>query len=902
MSELQGVVGRLAAAIADGEPVEWSSVDGLATSPKDRALIRQLRTIAAFEKRGGSGREPIALGTDVAWPSGPWLAVLMVAGAEVLGAVGTIYFLNELNLTLAGQHQLANLLAISLSFATAAFLLVGGGRRDSRARHLGHAYLLTAAAFAQPLVEMLATRGVLPIANLLRGIYPEAFLPVAVWRFAGSFPRVRRFTRFDRSSAALTTASLLIGTFLFVDSFVLFHWPDIRWRAPSLWILRRSATDPSLGFWLPIFCLMLAAIVVSLWRVSLSERDERLRAMWFLSGLAVGVLPLFTLALLRSVSVDFRIASTTGSLQPFAYAVVLTAIISVPFTTAYSVLVHRVLNVRLVLHRTLRYVLAKYTLSGLIAVPLVIPLRLAYLHRDWRIDDVLADPRTVTAGWLMLTGTILLALRGRLIAVVDRVFLGKHLEHSSTLAGATTAIGRGRTPREVAFEAANRLTQALGVSHVTIMLRTSTGDFHAIHGAAPDVPKETALLAILGEIPAVVLSRDSQLFELLPARDREWLTRCDFEVVARVPSADRDVAGIVGIGSRGKGVPFSKSDLSFIGAVIATAGLALSRPWSDEDSDQGAVGGELGAVECERCGAVGEAPSCACIGSHRPARLPLLLSNKFAILRRLGHGGMGVVYLGRDVRLDRKVALKTLPEVSRDAASAMLVEARTMAQVEHPNVALIYSLETWRNTPVLVVEYLGGGTLADRLDDGPLPVRDALTMGAALADGLAALHASGILHRDIKPSNIGFTRSGAPKLLDFGVARLLAHASAGVARRALPNIGVRPLSNTAVAGTPLYLSPEALNGAPPDFGTDLWSTAVVLLQSITGEYPFSGRSRADALERVAAGVPDWQRARRRLASPIVDLFERAFSRDISRRPQTAGEFAAALRTLIPHFS
>ena len=894
MSERDGVVGQLAAAIADGEPVEWQNVDGLATTPNDRAIVKQLVAIAAFD-RGRTRRDHFSLGTDIAASSGLWRAVLALAVVQILVAVSTLYFVAQLTLASTAKYQLAYRGAICLAFSTGALFLIRGGYRDGRARHLGHAYVLGAAAFTHSFIELSITHGWLPYATILRGINPEAFLPVAVWRFAAGFPRVRRFTRMARLSSLATTAALLTGVVFFIVSAASVWWPALLTTAPWLSTLRRAGT--SLTFWLVSCSLMLAAISFSLSRVHASEREERLRAMWFLLALAIGVLPLFGQALLRRLYPEFWSETSPGPLQTAIDVVSLLGIVSVPLTTAYAVLVHHVLNVRLVIHHTLRHALAKYTLSGLIAVPTLIPLRLAYMHRDWRIDDVISDPRSLFAAGLMLTGLVLLALRGRLIAGLDRMFLGHHLDHATALAGATTAIGRGRTPREVAFEAAHRLARALGVSQVTIMQRTGASSFLPIHGTAPEMPQETALLAILSKTPAVALGRDSPLFELLPAEDRDWLTRCDFEVLAGVPSSDRDIAGIVGIGPRAGGVPFLKNDLSFVGAVIATAGLALSRPWSDEDGSRRLSEIDLGAVECDRCGAVGDAASCSCVGVRRPARLPLVLANKFAVLKRLGQGGMGVVYLGRDMHLDRRVALKTLPDVSPDAAAAMLVEARTMAQVEHANLALIYALETWRSTPVLVVEYLGGGTLADRLDAGPLPIPEAVTIGTAVADGLAALHTSGILHRDIKPSNIGFTSAGIPKLLDFGVARLLSHLSSGVDSFAVQDPNGRSLSNTAIAGTPLYLSPESLNGEPATVSTDLWSTGVVLLEAIIGEYPFRGRSRAEALARVAAGEPDWDRARRQLAPAAVDLFERMFSRTISERPQTAGELAAMLRTL-----
>jgi serine/threonine protein kinase len=136
-----------------------------------------------------------------------------------------------------------------------------------------------------------------------------------------------------------------------------------------------------------------------------------------------------------------------------------------------------------------------------------------------------------------------------------------------------------------------------------------------------------------------------------------------------------------------------------------------------------------------------------------------------------------------------------------------------MAALNHGALATIYGLEVWRRTPVLVVEYLAGGTLADGLARALLPRADVLALGIRLADALTYMHARGLLHRDLKPSNIGLTSDGAAKLLDFGLS-----ADAGTP-----------------AGTPAYLPPEALDGAPPDAAVDLWGLATVLFQEGGGQ-------------------------------------------------------------------
>ena len=238
----------------------------------------------------------------------------------------------------------------------------------------------------------------------------------------------------------------------------------------------------------------------------------------------------------------------------------------------------------------------------------------------------------------------------------------------------------------------------------------------------------------------------------------------------------------------------------------------------------------------------GEAPACACGPAYVATEVPKLLAGKFRLTRRLGAGGMGAVYLARDLRLERDVAIKTLTESSFVRLVGLKPEAWAMATVTHPGVAQIHGVESWRGRPFLVVEFLSGGTLEDRLRDGPIAPAEAVSVVAQLADALAALHEKRFLHGDVKPSNIGFTAEGSPKLLDFGLAHAVDDAA-------------------MVGGTLPYLSPEVLTGRTAEEADDVWSLSVVLYEMVSGRHPFAGgaleevRSRIRR-QRLAAGGPD----------------------------------------------
>jgi serine/threonine protein kinase len=293
-------------------------------------------------------------------------------------------------------------------------------------------------------------------------------------------------------------------------------------------------------------------------------------------------------------------------------------------------------------------------------------------------------------------------------------------------------------------------------------------------------------------------------------------------------------------------------------------------------------------------------------------QLPLIVAGKFRLTRRVGDGAMGVVYRGMDVQLSRPVAIKTLPRLNMPAAARLRREARVIASVSHPNLASIYGVESWRGMPMLVLELLSGGTLADRLHVGPMPSAEALQVGVSLAEALGAVHRAGILHRDVKPSNIGFTADGVPKLLDFGVSRLLDRAADGRPVDSADRREVRAaiastdddlrLSTTAdgrVVGTLLYLSPEALNAERPTETFDLWSLCIVLFEAIAGRHPLRAATIAELVTRITrCDVPDIRSFLPGADPSLAKFFQDAFSPRREDRPRSAADLRDQLQSLL----
>src|SRR5678815_5292500 len=227
----------------------------------------------------------------------------------------------------------------------------------------------------------------------------------------------------------------------------------------------------------------------------------------------------------------------------------------------------------------------------------------------------------------------------------------------------------------------------------------------------------------------------------------------------------------------------------------------------------------------------------------------------YEILSALGAGGMGEVYRARDTKLDRAVAIKILPEAfaaDTDRIARFQREARTLASLNHPNIAHIHGLEESNGTRALVMELVEGEDLAQRIARGAIPVAEALPIAKQMADALEAAHEQGIIHRDLKPANIKVRPDGAVKVLDFGLAKAMEPTGA-----ASPSVSQSPTITTpamtqagVILGTAAYMSPEQARGMPVDRRADIWAFGCVLYEMFTGQRAFEGQGVSETLARV----------------------------------------------------
>lgn len=253
---------------------------------------------------------------------------------------------------------------------------------------------------------------------------------------------------------------------------------------------------------------------------------------------------------------------------------------------------------------------------------------------------------------------------------------------------------------------------------------------------------------------------------------------------------------------------------------------------------------------------------------------------------------MGEVYRARDTRLDRTVAIKILPgylSEKPDAKQRFEREARAISSLQHPNICTLFDIGSQNGTDFLVMEYLEGETLADRLSKGPLPPEQVLKYGIEIAEGLEKAHRSGIIHRDLKPGNVMLTKSGA-KLMDFGLAKASAvtPVSGLTASFATPEASHPLTAAGMMVGTFQYMAPEQVEGKEADSRSDIFALGGVLYEMVTGRRAFSGKSHASIVAAILASEPQPISTTQPMSPPALDrVVKGCLAKDPEERWQTA---------------
>jgi len=274
----------------------------------------------------------------------------------------------------------------------------------------------------------------------------------------------------------------------------------------------------------------------------------------------------------------------------------------------------------------------------------------------------------------------------------------------------------------------------------------------------------------------------------------------------------------------------------------------------------------------------------------------------YRVIKKLGGGGMGVVYEAEDTRLHRNVALKFLPDnlaKDQNALARFQREAQAASALNHPSICTVYDIGEQEGQRFIAMEFLDGMTLKHRISGRPLPFDEMLELAIQIADALRAAHAQGVIHRDIKPANIFVTKLGNAKVRDFGLAKAVP-TGASIAVSEMPTASAEELltSPGMTMGTMAYMSPEQARGEELDTRTDLFSFGALLYEMATGRVAFPGKSAAVIYEAILNRTPTpLNRANPKLPPELERIVNKALEKDCKLRYQSAAEIRTDLQRL-----
>ena len=786
-------------------------------------------------------------------------------------------------------------------------------------------------AFSRPF-ESAARSGSLALAMLSVGLFFTNLPPgyAAIWR---SLPHILGIPLWIPHICVYLFGPILLTFFvIFPQPLFRSRWPWIVIWLPALLFLPLNFRMASLTVYSPdqayahlpplwagrvqvtltgLYGLAAAAVLAANY-IRLKDSNERRRIRLLLIGGAAGVVP----GLFRIVMMGIFPESAVSSFLMYKAIpdmLIVVIFLLFPICFAYSILRHRLLDIRVIIRQGIRYSLARGTLLSLVpALGIILALDLT-LNNHLTIADIFSKRGWIYAG---LGGLALIAYKWRKpwLEKLDKRFFREQYNSQKILAEVLEDIREAKSFERVAPRVVARIEAALHPEFVSVMVRRPAETQYHLLSAVPSghtTPplaadsKLVAMARVLGKPLEVLMADTTWLEGRLPKEEIEFARGARIDLFVPIGTASGAADAFLALGIKRSDEPYTKGDQELMEAIASSLGLLFDQ-WTPT---QASVTDAFDV--CPECG------TCYDTGGHQCpqdgsalilTQLPRTLVGRYHLERRLGRGGMGTVYEATDSGLERRVAVKVIRDQwvgSAEAAQRFKREARAAAGFTHPNVVTVHDYGAAEDRHAfLVMELLEGSTLRDelkrrsRLD----PVRTVEIFRGVCA-GVDAAHRRQIIHRDLKPENIFLSRSEGfdrpeekVKVLDFGIAKILTTPS-----EVEETLTGFETSAGVLVGTIGYLSPEQLLGESPGVLWDLWALSVVAYEMLTGRLPFARESTETWRNAVLAGefTPLDAHMKETPASWRA-FFVDCFATDCLKRPQSAADFFRRLeKTLLP---
>jgi hypothetical protein len=672
--------------------------------------------------------------------------------------------------------------------------------------------------------------------------------------------------------------------------FVLYVWPvslitflsfGVSDGATRFWIAHPSLLRIAYDGWVPLYayivaCLLLTLVVAARNYRHLPDPGSRRRIRWVIAGASIAVIPVVGIQLVFSVF-GWGSARTYDFYSPLTFL----GMLCIPLSIGVAVWKQQLFDIRVLVRRGLQYLFASVALRAL----LVLPMALLALSIFSNPNRTIAQILTQGSGWLnvVLIGTVaaILYWRRSIQNWLDRRFFREHYQHEQVLAHLIEEVRQRDSVEEIAQIVTARIDSVLHPTALHIFYRAK-GDSEFISSRSALRPpsqqssSQLQTLTVAMDAPSAPgrLSEQQMLLRMLdgskairdfpsacnelPDQERAWLEALNIQLIVPITGAQDLLVGLLLLGARMSDEPYSATDRRLLEGTAAQIGLVYEnqhlreRVRLDADVRRDVLGrledrGVSLLKECAACGACYDSTMdhCERDGAELILTLPVerTLDGKYRLERALGRGGFGVVYEASDLRLRRQVAAKVMMGSSFGDTMALRRferEARAAARIDHRNITRVHDYGAiGSGGAYLIMELVSGRTWrAELKHSGVIAPARAAEWFRQLLEGLQFAHNMGVVHRDLKPENVMIGENSDLKIMDFGLAKVLA-AETGVTD-SLTQVG-------AVMGTFGYMAPEVFTGGSVDERTDIFAVGVMLVETFVGVRPFAGQTPQEVL-------------------------------------------------------